>query len=119
MTDQTDPDGRTPDTVQELTGREDGIWNVITRDSIHQFDFTAGTVTRIPGPNARPGINDVPRPLQQISKCRVNQRGYWTMRSDLWVVDVYWQNCSVISRIERAVDPSSPRSVEPNPEGRA
>jgi hypothetical protein len=53
--------------VLELTGREEGIWNVVTRDSVHQFNFTDRTVRRIPGPTARPGINDVARPLRQIT----------------------------------------------------
>jgi hypothetical protein len=116
MTDHSDP-SRPSDTLEELTGREDGVWNVITRDSVHQFNFITSTVTRIPGPNARPGINDVPRPLRQISHCRVNERGHWTMRSDLREVDLYWQYCSVISRIERVVEPSSPPAVEPVAEG--
>ena len=111
MTTQSDPDGLISDTVQELTGREVGMWNVITRDSIHQFDFTARTVRRIPGPTARPGINDVARPLRQITECRVNQRGYWTMRSDRWEVDLYLQSTSVISRIERVPGPLSSTST--------
>lgn len=105
------------DTVQELTGREEGVWDVVTRDSVHQFDFTAGTVTRIPGPNAHPGINDVPRPLKRIYKCRVGERGHWTMDADAWEVDLYWQYSSVISRIERVLDPSSPRSTGPDKDG--
>ena len=116
MTDHTDPSGPS-DTLEELTGREDGVWNVITRDSIHQFNFITGMVTRIPGPNARPGINDVPRPLRQISTCRVNERGHWTMRSDSWDVDLYWQHSSVISRIERVAELSSLPSGEPVAEG--
>lgn len=116
MTDQPDSDSTAADTLQELTGREDGIWNVVTRDSVHQFDFTTGTVTRIPGPNARPGINDVPRPLRQISECKVNERGYWTMRSNDWAIDRYWQHCSIISRIERVTTPHSPASAGSDPE---
>lgn len=113
MTDRTDPGGGPADTVQELTGREDGVWNVVTRDSVHRFDFTAGTVTRIPGPNARPGVNDVPRPLKRIHECRVGERGYWTMHADVWEIDCYWQRCSVIDRIERVIDPASSLLVEP------
>lgn len=113
MTDQTDLDSEPQDTVQELTGREDGVWNVVTRDSAHRFDLTACTVTRIPRPRARPGVNDVPRPLMRIYACRVNERGYWTMHSDDWEIDHYWQYSSLISRIERVVDDvSAPVSVE-------
>ena len=64
MTTQSDPDGLISDTVQELTGREVGMWNVITRDSIHQFDFTARTVRRIPGPTARPGPGSMMWPVR-------------------------------------------------------
>ncbi|MHC5796485.1 hypothetical protein ACVXZ4_10025 [Lacisediminihabitans sp. FW035] len=101
----------------ELTGREEGIWNVITRDSIHQFNFTDRTVRRIPGPTARPGINDVARTLRQLTECRVNQRGYWTMRSDRFDVDLYWQVTSVISRIERADHPLPAPPAGPGEEG--
>lgn len=107
MSDHAGSDSAPPEMVLELTGREEGVWNVITRDSIHQFNFTDRTVRRIPGPTARPGINDVARPLRQITECRVNQRGYWTMRSDRFEVDRYWQVTSVISWIER-VDDSLP-----------
>ena len=116
MTDHTDPSGP-PDRSEELTGREDGVWNVVTRDSVHRFDFTAGTVTRIPGPNARPGINDVTRPLKRIYECQVGGRGYWTMHADDWETDRYWQYCSVIFRIERVVEPSSLPVVEPVADG--
>jgi hypothetical protein len=114
MSDHAGSGSATPETVLELTGREDGIWNVVTRDSIHQFNFTDRTVRRIPGPTARPGINDAARPLRQITECRVNQRGYWTMRSDRFDVDLYWQVTSVISRIERADDPLPAPSVMPS-----
>ena len=116
MTDHTDPSGPS-DTLEELTGREDGVWNVVTRDSVHRFDFTAGTVTRIPGPQAHPGINDVTRPLKRIYECRVNGRGYWTMHADDWQTDLYWQHSSVITQIERVADPSTSLSVEPVAEG--
>lgn len=105
MSDHAGSDSPTPETVLELTGREEGIWNVVTRDSIHQFNFTDRTVRRIPGPTARPGINDDARPLRQITECQVNQRGYWTMRSDRFDVDLYWQVTSIVSRIERVDDP--------------
>ena len=114
MTDTTKPANSpantadTVDTVEELTGREDGIWAVVTRDSVHRFDFDAGTVTRIPGPNARPGINDVPRLLKRIYECTVGQRGYWTMHPDAFDIDRYWQYCSLIARIERVTDPDLP-----------
>ena len=74
-------------------------------------------MTRIPGPNARPGINDVTRPLKRIYKCRVGGRGYWTIHADDWETDLYWQYCSVISRIERVPDPSKSLSVESFAEG--
>lgn len=117
MTDTTKPANSpadtadTADTAEELTGREDGIWDVVTRDSVHQFDFDAGTVTRIPGPNARPGINDVPRLLMRIYECTVGQRGYWTMHPDAFDIDRYWQHCSLIARIERVTNPDLPLIV--------
>ena len=39
----------------------------------------------------------------------MNERGYWTTRSDRFDVDRYWQVTSVISRIE-PVDDSLPDS---------
>ncbi len=114
MTDTTKPANSpadTVDTVGELTGREDGIWDVVTRDSVHRFDFDAGTVTRIPGPSARPGINDVPRLLMRIYECTVGQRGYWTMHPDAFDIDRYWQHCSLIAGIERVTNPDLPLIV--------
>ena len=89
--------------------RGDGIWNVVTRDSVYKSNFTDHTVRRISGLAARPGINDLARRLRQITECRVNERGYWTTRSDRFDVDRYWQVTRVISRIEH-VDDSLPDS---------
>ena len=119
MSDQAGSDSAPPEMVLELTGREEGVWNVVTRDSVHQFNFADRTVTRIPGRTARPGINDVARPLRQITECRVNQRGYWTMRSDRFDVDLYWQSTSAISRIERVVDSLPVTPVTPGEESDA
>lgn len=99
------------ETVQELTGREEGIWDVVTRDSTHRFNFDTRTVTRIPGPSARPGVNDATRPLMRIYECAVGQRGYWTMHPDAFDIDRYWQHCSVIARIERVIGPDLPPIV--------
>lgn len=109
-------DSASPETLDELTGSEDGLWDVVTRSSVHRFDFAAGTVTRIPGPTAHPGINDVPRPLMKIHACRVGKSGYWTMHPDDWEIEHYWQHTTTIVRIERASEPASPLLVEPDPE---
>ena len=92
-----------PDELQELTGSETGRWRVFTRDSLHIFDFDAGTVTRIPGPKAWPGANDRPRPIRSIESCRVGDRGYWTMQTDGWSpsIDHWWHFTSAIQKIVR------------------
>ena len=87
--------------VMELRGTETGRWKVHTRDSVQLFDFDAGTVERIPGPNARPTNVDHPRPLLAIRKCRVGERGFWDIRSHDFLIDSYWVLSSVIRRIER------------------
>lgn len=87
----------------ELTGVESGRWRVTTRNSSHIFDFDAGTVTRVPGPDAIPTVNDRPRPLRSIVACTVGQRGYWTMHTDerSEAIDFYWHLSSAIRHIER------------------
>jgi hypothetical protein len=98
------------ETRDRLTGHEGGRWRVITRSgSIHIFDLDAGTVERIPGPNASTSVNDTRRPLRTIERCEVARTGGWTMKSHDFMVDFYWQVCTVIVRIERLPDdPAEP-----------
>jgi len=88
--------------VAELTGDEGGVWRVVTRDSAHYFDLDRGAVTRVPGPNARPSINDQARPLRTIDTLKVGARGRWTMRTvgGSEDVDFYWHHSSEVLAIE-------------------
>ncbi|MGY4858268.1 hypothetical protein [Cryobacterium sp. AP23] len=92
-----------PDQVSELTGDEGGLWRVSTRDSAHYFDLERGTVTRVPGANAPPTVNDRARPLRTIAAIKVGHRGRWTMHTDGWddEIDFFWANTSLIAAIER------------------
>ena len=91
-----------PETVEVLTGTESGSWRVVTRDSSHLVDLDKRTVTRIPGSEAKPTINDRTRPLRLIRECRVGSRGHWLMEPDSTdsPVDYFWHVSSVIRRIE-------------------
>ena len=89
------------ETVQELTGTEGGVWQVHTRDSIHILDLDAWTVERHPGPSARADPSDAPRRLRTIVRCRVGERGHWTMKSDDFFIDYFFHYSSVIQRIHR------------------
>ena len=89
------------ETVTELTGNEGGVWHVHTRDSIHIFDFDTWTVERKPGPNTWANPSDGPRKLRTIEACRVGGRGYWTMKTDDYLIDYYFHYSSVIQRIDR------------------
>ncbi|GAB3123326.1 hypothetical protein [Glaciibacter psychrotolerans] len=86
--------------VNALTGTEGGIWRIVTQGSTHVMDLDSGTVTRHPGPGRPSTVNDRPRPLRTIDACRVGARGHWTMLSDDMLIDYYWQDTSVIRRIE-------------------
>ena len=92
-------------TVTSLTGDEGGQWRVSTRDSTHYFDLDARTVTRVPGTNATPGINDVARPLRSIDTLTVGSGGRWTMHTDGWSdsIDYYWHESSLVAKIERVI----------------
>ncbi|TFD66079.1 hypothetical protein [Cryobacterium sp. Hh38] len=92
-------------TVTSLTGSEGGLWQVSTRDSTHYFDLDAHTVTRVPGTNATPGINDVARPLRSIDTLTVGRGGRWTMHTDGWSdsIDYYWHESSLVAKIERVI----------------
>jgi hypothetical protein len=83
---------------------------VITRDSVHIFDFDEGTVTWVPGPRAHPGLHDRPRPIRTIEESRVGEYGFWTMNTDgwSWDIDYYWSHTSRILRIERLPDGALP-----------
>jgi hypothetical protein len=89
------------ETVLELTGRESGVWKVQTHRSEYVFDFGERTVTRIPGVDAGSTINDGPRPLRKIETCLVGERGRWTMLSDEFETDYFWQVSSAVTRIEK------------------
>lgn len=97
-----DPETET-EGAMELTGSEGGTWRVVTRDSQHFFDFDKGSVTRVPGLDASPSINDRPRPLRSIDALKVGARGRWSMGTDGWseTVDFFWHISSTIARIER------------------
>lgn len=96
--------------VTELTGREGGVWRVVTQGSAHILDLDAGTVTRIPGPGRPSSINDTARPLRTLDACRVGDVGRWTMRSYDVLIDFYWHVTSQIRRIERVIEtPAKPR----------
>ena len=97
----------TIDEIEDLTGHEGGVWRVRTQASSYIFDLDQMTVTRHPGPNSQPGINDVTRPIRTIDACRVREEGRWTMRSEgglLDPIDWYWQISTVIRQIEQ-IDP--------------
>lgn len=90
--------------VMELTGRETGRWKVFTQSSQYLFDFDSGTVTRYPGQAASESINDTTRPLRAIERCKVGERGAWTMHPEGGYadpVDFYWQVSTEIRSIEK------------------
>ncbi|TDW30349.1 hypothetical protein [Cryobacterium psychrophilum] len=91
-----------PIRVSELTGDEGGVWRVRTRDSTHYVDLERGTVTRVPGVNAPPTVNDRARPLRTIDTLRVGARGRWTMYTDGpdENIDFFWANTSLVAAIE-------------------
>ena len=119
MSETRGSDGTVPVTVEELTGTESGRWRVVTRDSSHLVDLDEHTVTRIPGPNAKPTINDLSRPLRLIRQCRVGSRGHWLMEPDSIdsPVDYFWHISSAIQRIE-LIPPTGERTdLEAGPVG--
>lgn len=91
-----------PTRVSELTGDEGGVWRVVTRDSTHYVDLERGTVTRVPGADAPPTVNDRARPLRTIDALRVGARGRWTMYTDGpdEVIDFFWADSSLVAAIE-------------------
>jgi hypothetical protein len=62
-----------------LDGTEGGSWVVTTANSHHEFDLDAMTVTRIPGPGAPATVNDRTRPILEIVRCEVGERGLWLL----------------------------------------
>jgi hypothetical protein len=102
--------------VQELTGTECGEWHVHTRGSIHIFDLDAWTVERQPGPNTWADPSDAPRRLRTIERCRVGERGHWTMKSDDYLIDRYFHYTSIIQWIDGvdAKERGKEGSQEPN-----
>lgn len=88
------------ETVDELTGDEGGVWRVTTVGSSHIINLIRGTVTRIPGIGRSASINDVERPLRSLDACRVGEIGRWTMMSDDFLTDYYWQRTLTVQRIE-------------------
>jgi hypothetical protein len=99
----------TAEQLTELTRGEGGIWRVVTHDSQRSFTLDEGTVTRVPGLDARPSINDRTRPLRTIDALRIGARGRWSMDTDGWsdTVDWNWHVSSVVARIERVTDADS------------
>ncbi|TFC16540.1 hypothetical protein [Cryobacterium glucosi] len=88
---------------QSLTGDEGGCWTVTTVGSKYQFDLDAMTVTRIPGRDASPTVNDCTRPILEIIHCTVGARGYWLMEPDadeMKFLEHYWQMSSTIRSID-------------------
>jgi len=94
---------REPIRVDELLGSEGGVWTVFTRDSRYLVDLDEGTVQRFAAPISNPGPNDVQRRIRDISACRVEARGYWTVfpasEGDP-DVEYLWQHTSEIRSIE-------------------
>lgn len=119
MPETPDNEETAPITVEELTGTESGRWRVVTRDSSHLFDLDERTVTRIPGPNAKPTINDLTRPLRLIRQCRVGSRGRWLMEPDSLdsPVDYFWHVSSMIQRIELMPPTRARTDLEAGPVG--
>lgn len=72
-----------------------------TQGSKHLFDLDSQTVTRHPGVTAQPSINDTTRRIRTIETCAVGKRGYWTMESDHYLMDFYWQITSSVVSITR------------------
>ena len=85
--------------VSELTGEECGCWLVTTEHSEHTFDLDAGTVERVPGPDAVQFSKDRRRPLRTIEQCQVGKRGYWTMFSDDFMAEFEWHLSTEVLRI--------------------
>lgn len=99
-------------TVGDLVGDEGGMWQVTTRTSHYILDLDEMTIERIPGPDARPSVNDFRRRLREIRACAVGQSGHWTMQPEggtLDPVEFYWQVSSPIRSIERTNSNGGPR----------
>ena len=97
--------------TETLVGSEEGCWIVTTiHGTCHRFDLDAMTVTRYPGISSAPTVNDQARPLIEIVRCSVGERGYWTMRPEGQEADFLeyrWHLSSQIVSIDRApVDPA-------------
>lgn len=100
-------DAMTP--VDELTGAEEGQWEVLTQRSSYRFDFEVGTVTRIPGPGSSRTINDCPRRILEIKACRIGSRGYWIMHPDGAedTTEYFWQSSSEVRQIRKLPEGSN------------
>lgn len=95
--------------VAELKGDEGGRWRIWTQRSSYLVDLDTMTITRVPGANSSPSINDCERPLRSLDRCRVGATGFWTMRagSDSDLVEYFWQFSTEIRSIERLCDENS------------
>ena len=89
--------------VEQLLLSSTGVWRITTVGSTHVLDLVRGTATRFPGPDAAPTINDCCRPLRTLDVCRIGERGRWTMISDDWSIDYYWQVTSIILGIQEVI----------------
>lgn len=86
--------------VLDLTAQTMGRWRVLSRDSIHLFDLDRHLWLRSPGPLAGDGLDQTTRRVRSIERCRVGERGYWTMPGAGYLIDYSWHYSSVIRFIE-------------------
>ncbi|MFF2276793.1 hypothetical protein [Agromyces sp. NPDC058126] len=86
--------------VLDLTVQTMGRWRVLSRDSTHLFDLDRHLWLRSPGPLAGDGLDQTTRRVRSIERCRVGERGYWTMPGAGYLIDYSWHDSSVIRFIE-------------------
>jgi hypothetical protein len=98
--------------VTELLGSEGGRWEVETLRSHYLFDLDLQTVTRTPGPTARPSVNDTTRAIRSIKACEVGYRGYWIMEPDKADVEYYSEFTGLIVKITRLPDNVEPEQTD-------
>lgn len=100
--------GEPTEEVTDFTEVESGRWQVWTRDSVHIFDLDGGTVTRLPGSDARLGFYDSePSILRHIYFCQVGRPGFWTLEADWRAPSFEYvrQLTTVIRKIDRVKSP--------------
>jgi hypothetical protein len=94
------------DEIDELTEDDTGRYRVHAHSSYHDFDLDLRTVTRFRGPTAPLTTNDCQRTLRTIAECKIGRFGRWTMSSSGYLdpIDYFWQQTSIIRKIERLDD---------------